>query len=307
MKPDFRYRTKIFIMLLLLLFSCQQKKSDEVNDDKRIYTLGDFRKLNSINEVLLEAAPGEWLYSQSESGQSFNAYVNSNPICPNFIQNTIYLYLIGEFDDVDMFVLKKLKEYVGIFFGLNVVMINAVSDSIIPQNARRINMGVEQLDAKYILHNVLKGNSPTDAIVSMAICSKDLYPEDSWNFVFGLASLKGRVGVSSIYRFKSDTLNTTNCHEYMNRVFKTITHEIAHMFSIEHCVEYKCLMNGSISLDEADKKPTWLCGECLAKVIWNSRADVISRYDGLIKFFNENGYPEKVQFYEQAKEILLKK
>ena len=38
------------------------------------------------------------------------------------------------------------------------------------------------------------------------------------------------------------------------------------MFGIKHCVYYKCLMNGSNSLEESRGKPGHLCPVCLRKL-----------------------------------------
>jgi archaemetzincin len=35
----------------------------------------------------------------------------------------------------------------------------------------------------------------------IGVCLSDLYPKDEWNFVFGLASIKGRTGVFSFARY----------------------------------------------------------------------------------------------------------
>jgi archaemetzincin len=308
MKQNNLHKLKIIIFTILILFSCQPEKQKQSNQKDKVSKPAkdkvDYRNLNRLNTKLSKPVMGEWLFSQKESGQSFKRYINSTHICPDSLNNVIYLNLIGEFDDVDMGVLKKLKEYTEIFFRLKVVMREPVSDDIIPEKSRRFNMENEQLHTTYILQNILKQNFPKDALVNMAITSADLYPRESWNFVFGQASLRGRVGVSSIFRYKHHCLDSVNCSKYMNRIMKTTTHEIMHMLYVKHCKDYKCLMNGSISLLEADKKPSWLCAECLAKLIWCTQTDVIKRYDDLIRFSEENNYPDKAEFYKKSKAIM---
>lgn len=46
----------------------------------------------------------------------------------------------------------------------------------------------------------LQGRLPEDAFCLLGITMEDLYPEPSWNFVFGPASLNERVGVYSFAR-----------------------------------------------------------------------------------------------------------
>jgi len=50
------------------------------------------------------------------------------------------------------------------------------------------------------------------------------------------------------------------------RIAKLIIHEAVHMFGILHCCYYRCLMNGSSTLEEGDSKPPYLCGMCLKKL-----------------------------------------
>ena len=74
------------------------------------------------------------------------------------------------------------------------------------------------------------------------------------------------------------------------RYMKTTTHETGHMFSIRHCIEYKCLMNGSNSLPEADRKPLYLCPNCLAKLSINRNYDLEKRFFELYEFYSMFGF-----------------
>ena len=49
--------------------------------------------------------------------------------------------------------------------------------------------------------NFLKSRLPSDAFCILAITMEDLYPDASWNFVFGQASPRERVGVYSFARY----------------------------------------------------------------------------------------------------------
>jgi archaemetzincin len=39
------------------------------------------------------------------------------------------------------------------------------------------------------------------------------------------------------------------------RSAKVLLHEIGHLFNLKHCKYYRCLMNGSNSLEESERKP----------------------------------------------------
>jgi archaemetzincin len=45
---------------------------------------------------------------------------------------------------------------------------------------------------------------PSDAYCVMGITLKDIYPGDSWNYVYGWAKYKARVGIFSFIRWDTD-------------------------------------------------------------------------------------------------------
>lgn len=284
--------------LLCTMISCGTKKAP--------YSLDDFKELNALHEKMTEPKPGDWLHSKHEEGQSFRSYTSSKPVRPDAYNRRIHLLLLGDFDNIDLEVIQQLRAYTEAFTGMKVNVTGPVSDSIIPANARRQHEGHEQLLSTHIMHQVLALDFPDSTLLNIALTSKDLYPKASWNFVFGQASLKHHVGVSSIYRHKQQYLKNSDFALYLDRVVKTTTHETMHMLSLPHCREYKCLVNGSMSQKEADGKPTWLCGECLAKLIWCTNTDVVQRYDKLIEYAKNNGYREKEIFYQRSKEMMTR-
>jgi archaemetzincin len=129
---------------------------------------------------------------------------------------------------------------------------------------------------------------PADGLVIMAITSQDLYAE-GYNFLFGQARAKHRVAVSSIHRYYEPPLDNSNRTIVLQRLIKTSSHEISHMFSLQHCINAVCVMNGSNSLSESDRRPNRLCSECLKKLEWNLGFDVKGRLEGLEDFFVVNG------------------
>ena len=84
----------------------------------------------------------------------------------------------------------------------------------------------------------------------------DLYPEPSWNFVFGQASLGERVGVYSFARYDPAFYGEKRGEDYEKvllwRSCKVLVHETAHMFGLRHCIYFKCVLNGSNHLKESD-------------------------------------------------------
>ena len=88
-----------------------------------------------------------------------------------------------------------------VYFGVPVKILKDIPSSKVPKNARRVHptWGDKQILAPWVL-KYLKKKRPRDCLAIVAFTAEDLYPRESWNFVFGMASLKERVGVWSIYR-----------------------------------------------------------------------------------------------------------
>lgn len=284
-----------FVLIVLTLSSCvkEPKKRNTVVKQlelkKGSLQLPNFEALSILDKPLSEPKPGDWLSSHDENGQSFDQYFkNKNLVSPLQNKNTIYIQPIGSFTSWEKRIIDWNTEYIQLFFGLKTVQLKPISEKNIPKDKQRIHLGNEQIDASYIINNLLPKRIPKDGIVIMALTAKDLYPKPEWNFVFGLASYQKRTGVSSIFRYSDESLNEKNYHLCLQRIIKTSTHEISHMFSVAHCINAVCLMNGVNNREEADSRPNVLCSECLTKLSWNLNFDNVVRFNRLIIFMNEH-------------------
>jgi archaemetzincin len=94
--------------------------------------------------------------------------------------------------------------------------------------------------------------------------------------------------VSSMARFVDAPLNAGNYAGCLERMIKTSSHEISHMFSFHHCIHAVCVMNGSNSLNESDSRPNRLCSECHRKLQWNVGFNAVKRIEGLHAFFKKH-------------------
>jgi archaemetzincin len=65
------------------------------------------------------------------------------------------------------------------------------------------------------------------------------------------------------------------------------------MFSLRHCAEFECLMNGTNSLEETDRSVAHLCPVCLKKLAFNLRFDVRGRYGRLLALLEREGFREE--------------
>mmetsp|Transcript_63351 Transcript_63351/g.187206 ORF Transcript_63351/g.187206 Transcript_63351/m.187206 type:complete len:506 (-) Transcript_63351:782-2299(-) len=77
--------------------------------------------------------------------------------------------------------------------------------------------------------------------------------------------------------------------EFTRRSAKLLTHELCHLYGIDHCIHNRCLMNGTGHLVEDFLAPCVLCGVCLRKLQWRLGFDVRGRYELLAKSFDKMG------------------
>ena len=132
-----------------------------------------------------------------------NGFLVSGPRSwPHRRHDTIYLLpLTFDEEPIPVEVLEPLREFAEIFFGMNVKVMKVqnwkgkVSD--------RLNDGVYQVNAGNVLE-AMHDHIPSGAFCTAGVTMCDLYPRESWNFVFGLANLSGRCGVYSLARYLSN-------------------------------------------------------------------------------------------------------
>lgn len=306
------------LILLFFIFSCsnvREKDNFDFSESKK--------KLIPLYQLMGEPKNGDWLESHKEENISFEKYKALKPVRVDSIRNKIYIQPIGKFSNKEEILISKTAEYLKAFYGLKIEILKTISDSIIPAKNRRmviqpifvtrkegnntrqfwVDSLVEQLQTKYILKEILKPKLPKDAVTFIAFCNKDLYPDENYNFVFGYASLKDRVGVWSFNRFGSIE---KEYEQVLMRTLKTASHETGHMFSIKHCSNYYCIMNGSNSLEEADKKPTLFCPDCLEKFCWNFKIEPKVYFERVKLFWKENDFNKEVKNYDRFIEVLKK-
>ncbi len=139
------------------------------------------------------------------------------------------------------------------------------------------------------MEDVLLPRLPKNAICYLGITLGDLYPRQEWNFVFGQGSLDRRVGVYSLARyfagFSGGKETAASRKLALLRSCKVLAHETGHMFSLEHCVYFLCVMNGSNSLGESDRQPLHLGPVCASKLTWNRTFTPAVRYARLARFY----------------------
>jgi archaemetzincin len=245
-------------------------------------------------EPIPKPGPHDWLTVHPESGQTFNEFKASGPNRPSDSRRVIYLQPLGEFAADCSPPIEKLREFASAFFALKVKALPAVSlDASKFTTRHNPNTGNLQILASDVL-DFLKARVPADAFCLLAITMEDLYPEASWNFVFGQASLRERVGVYSFARYDPAFYGQPRGSDYetlfLRRSCKVLAHETGHMFGLAHCTFFNCLMNGSNHLVESDRRPLHLCPVCLRKLQWSMGFDVLERYRALERVIRADGF-----------------
>ena len=250
---------------------------------------------------------GDWLVSQKEPGETFEEYIASNPTLPTAERRTIYIQPIGTFSTEQKRAIQLTADYMKAFYNLPVKLSHEMPLGFVPKDkSRKIEYRNNlQIRPSYFLDDVLPKILPKDAAALVAFTNYDLYPGDTWAFVFGQATFSERVGVYSLYRLSDIAFERNNeADRLLTRTLKIAMHETGHMFSMKHCTKYECLMSGTNNLDETDRRPLDDCPECMAKVAWAMNYDPVERYNNLAAFWKKNGRPDEAKkMLEKAKAV----
>ena len=238
--------------------------------------------------------PADWLAAHPEPGQSFGGYLRAKPNLPGKGRTRLYILPLGGFPKDRAPDLSTLREMTAAYYyPMKVEMLPVVFTVDVPAK-ERVNplSGKKQWKSTDILR-WMPEKLPADAYAMIAVTMTDLYPDESWNFVFGQASTRNRVGVFSFARYhpswrgEEEGKDTTEL--VLRRAAKVLTHETGHMFGIRHCIYFECNMNGSNHLAEADATPLHLCPVCLRKMQHAIGFDPVVRYGKLREFYTSHG------------------
>lgn len=244
----------------------------------------------------------DWLAQHQEHGQTFDQYIADRPARPEGARRTLYILPLGDFKGANSPSLDDLQEFASAFFAMDVKLLAPIDISTAGITSR-INDYTK--NRQYLTGDILyfmKKRLPPDGFAMVAVTMEDLYPNPDWNFVFGQASLVNHVGVFSFARYKpsfnSGSKNNQSSNLMLRRSCKVLAHETAHMFGIEHCIYYHCLMNGSNNLPESDARPLHFCPVDFRKLQWNIGFDPDARYQSLRKFFQRVHFDDEVTWID---------
>jgi archaemetzincin len=244
--------------------------------------------------------PQDWLANHPEPGQGFAQFVRSHPNRPDTRRHTLYLQPLDEFPATGP-PLHELKEFMEAFFSMPVRVLPVLQHSAARVTSRtNPSTGLRQLLTGDILV-LLAQRLPAEAFCLLGVTLQDLYPDPSWNFVFGQASLRERVGVYSFARYDPSFYGehtTDRARLMLRRSCKVLAHETGHMFGIAHCIYFRCLMNGSNHMAESDERPLHLCPVDLHKLYDSIGFDLIARYAHLRDFCRGVGFNDEAHWID---------
>ncbi|XP_071402333.1 archaemetzincin-2 [Centroberyx affinis] len=292
----------------------------------------------------------DWMASHPEEPQDFQSFYSyPHRKTPTASHNTIYIQTIGYFGaagaQTDQYV-DWLREYcLAFFYGLSVKLLPPVTVAetgcSFRVNSNSHNLQILTGD----LLRFLEKRKPEDAFCIVGITMIDLYPKDSWNFVFGQASLTMGMGVFSFARYDDNFYSRSYAGRLKKglqpkrgaysvfegyytppitgtlllRSCKVITHEIGHMFGIQHCQWVNCVMQGSNHLEESDRRPLFLCPICLRKLQSSIGFRIADRYKALLHWMEEDQtetsptasqsvlhFPKPIQAFDTSRLWLLR-
>lgn len=258
-------------------------------------------RLRPLATPLGEPESGDWLSEHHEKGQTFRQYLAAKPVRRDTTLTTIYMCLVGEFSESQESVVNQTCYYLSLFFDVPVSIHQRVPLATIPSWARRKHpkSGDKQLLTNFILQDLLEPDRPNDALAYLALTTRDLWPGDGWNFVFGQANLRRRIGVWSIARNGYPGKSEEAYRLCLRRTLLIAAHETGHVLTLQHCTAFHCLMNGCNSQQERDRLPLAPCPVCLRKLCWNLQVEPVTYLRRLAVYCASQGL-EDAKWYEEA-------
>lgn len=279
---------KAHLLLLACLASgCSQVPLAEVPEAERRY-FSDFGV-----EKMPPMKAGDWLSEHSESGQTYGQFIRFRQARPR--GSILYLRPVGEMEGQ----FELARAYCEVFFQRPVRALPELraGKSRINASTQKRQLLVSDLVSR------MRPDFPADGLCQVAITNDDLYPQESWNYVFGQAWITLGIGVFSFARYDPAFFGEERPADWetlrLRRCCKVVAHETSHLLGLAHCIDYNCLMNGSNHLNELDSHSFFLCPVCLRKLRHRLQFDVAKRYRELRVYCQQQKLTEEAAWVER--------
>ena len=240
-------------------------------------------------KVLPPPAPGDWLYDFPEQGQTFAQFVAQSRGRRSEGRDKIYVLPLGPLEPEARSIVKVTAEFLDAYYDTPAVVLPPAR---LPTSA--FDGSRSQYDAIELLKR-LKESLPADALGLLAVTDSDIFIP-SVNFVFGLGSYRQRVGVLSLQRYGHDMRLVGEAGTVLRRSLTVAVHEFGHVLSMRHCTAFRCVMNGTNSLREADSHPLHLCPVCRRKAEFAIGYHRQDRYARLLDFYDRLHFTSEAEF-----------
>lgn len=173
-------------------------------------------------------------------------------------------------------ILSKVAEFFRAFFSPATVV---VLDERVKRSAKLRSEPVDYLDALAALEKTRRKRKNMYALIG--IINLDVVDGDLDATIYGRATGDG------------DCIISTKHFSSINRVFfSTAAHEVAHIFGLDHCVFFDCVMNPEADSEEESKGSSLLCPVCLHKLQSCLQFDIAERNDKLRSAYRALGMLE---------------
>jgi predicted Zn-dependent protease len=150
--------------------------------------------------------------------------------------------------------------------------------------SKKKKSNVKKLSKEAVSFDALLGQIeiPEECMAVVGITDLNIYEGEEREdevIMYGRATGDG-AGIMSLFHFKST-----------GRVFlSTVAHELLHVFGMDHCDDFLCVMNPHCDHEDEESSYILLCPPCLAKLQHSLKFDVRERYEKLILAVKELGF-----------------
>ncbi len=236
--------------------------------------------------------PGTWLYEHPEPGQTWSQFKQTANNRRTELRHTIYVAPLGPMSPEGQRMMRVMAEYLDAYYDTRTRILPSV-----PLPIRAWNKGRKQYNARTVLDR-MRMYVPEDALGLLTLTEADLFIP-STDHVFGLGSFDHKVATVSMHRFGRDFKLSGQKSAVLRRTLTTASHEFGHALGMRHCTAFRCLMNGTNSLHEADEHPLHLCPECQRKAEHAMGFHRQDRYARLLDFYERYDFTREVDFVER--------